>query len=34
VIARIENDQVLLDMRTVFADEEAALAVALASALR
>ena len=34
VIARIENDQVLLDLRTVFADEEAALAAALASALR
>jgi L-seryl-tRNA(Ser) seleniumtransferase len=34
VIARIENDQVLLDLRTVFPDEEAALAAALASALR
>ncbi len=34
VIARVENDQVLLDLRTVFPDEEAALAAALASALR
>lgn len=34
VIARIEDDRLLVDLRTVFADEEAALAVALVSALK
>jgi L-seryl-tRNA(Ser) seleniumtransferase len=34
VIARIEDDRLLLDLRTVFPDEEAALAVALVSALK
>ena len=33
VIARIENKQLILDLRTVFADEESQLAAALASAL-
>jgi hypothetical protein len=33
VIARIENKQLILDLRTVFADEESELAAALASAL-
>jgi L-seryl-tRNA(Ser) seleniumtransferase len=33
VIARIENKQLILDLRTVFADEEPELAAALASAL-
>jgi L-seryl-tRNA(Ser) seleniumtransferase len=33
VIARIEDDRLLLDLRTVSADEEPALAAALASAL-
>ena len=33
VIARIEDDRLVLDLRTVFADEEAALAEALAAAL-
>lgn len=34
VIARIAGDRLILDLRTVFADEEAALASALAVALR
>jgi len=34
VIARIEDDRLLLDLRTVFADDEAALAAALLSALK
>jgi len=34
VIARVENDRLLLDLRTVFPDEEPALAAALAAALR
>jgi L-seryl-tRNA(Ser) seleniumtransferase len=34
VIARIEDDRLLVDLRTVFADEEAALAIALVSALK
>jgi L-seryl-tRNA(Ser) seleniumtransferase len=34
VIARIEDDLLLLDLRTVFPDEEAALAAALVSALQ
>jgi L-seryl-tRNA(Ser) seleniumtransferase len=34
VIARVENDRVVLDLRTVFPDEEVALASALAIALR
>ncbi len=34
VIARIENKQLVLDLRTVFAGEESELAAALASALR
>ena len=33
VIARIENKQLILDLRTVFTDEESELAAALASAL-
>jgi L-seryl-tRNA(Ser) seleniumtransferase len=33
VVARIEDDRLTLDLRTVFADEEAALASAIASAL-
>jgi seryl-tRNA(Sec) selenium transferase len=34
VIARIEEDRLVLDLRTVFAEEEAAVAAALAAALR
>jgi L-seryl-tRNA(Ser) seleniumtransferase len=34
VIARIADDRLIIDLRTVFPDEEAALASALASALR
>ena len=34
VIARVENDAVVLDLRTVFAEQEAALAEALTAALR
>ena len=34
VIARVEDDYVILDLRTVFAEQEAALAEALAVALR
>ena len=34
VIARVEDDAVVLDLRTVFAEQEAALAEALAAALR
>jgi len=34
VIARIEEDRLVLDLRTVFPEEEAALAAALAAALR
>ena len=34
VIARIADDRLVLDLRTVFPDEEAALAAALATALR
>jgi seryl-tRNA(Sec) selenium transferase len=34
VIARIEDDCVVLDLRTVFAEQEAAFAEALAAALR
>jgi len=34
VIARIEDDRLILDLRTVFPDEEAALATALVSALK
>ena len=34
VIARIADDRLVLDLRTVFPDEEAALATALATALR
>ncbi len=34
VIARIEDDRVVLDLRTVFAEQEAAFAEALAAALR
>jgi len=34
VVARIEDDYVVLDLRTVFAEQETALAEALASALR
>ena len=34
VIARIEKDRLVLDLRTVFPEEEEALASALASALR
>jgi L-seryl-tRNA(Ser) seleniumtransferase len=33
VIARIEDDQVVIDLRTVFPDEESALAAALISAV-
>jgi L-seryl-tRNA(Ser) seleniumtransferase len=33
VVARIENDRLLLDLRTVFAEEEAALAATLEAAL-
>jgi hypothetical protein len=33
VIARIEDDHVILDLRTVFPDEEPALVAALSSAL-
>jgi L-seryl-tRNA(Ser) seleniumtransferase len=34
VIARVESNHVILDLRTVFADQEAALAEAVAAALR
>ena len=34
VIARVENDSVVLDLRTVFAEQEAALGEALVAALR
>jgi hypothetical protein len=34
VIARVEDDCVTLDLRTVFAEQEAALVEALAMALR
>jgi L-seryl-tRNA(Ser) seleniumtransferase len=34
VIARVEDDYVILDLRTVFAEQEAALAEALAVVLR
>jgi L-seryl-tRNA(Ser) seleniumtransferase len=34
VIARIEDDRLLIDLRTVFTEQEAALAEALAQALR
>jgi L-seryl-tRNA(Ser) seleniumtransferase len=34
VIARIENDQLVIDLRTVFEDQEEELAAALAAALR
>jgi L-seryl-tRNA(Ser) seleniumtransferase len=34
VIARIEDDRLLLDLRTVFSDEEAALRASLASVLK
>ncbi len=34
VVARIENDRLVLDLRTVFPDQEEALAAALAAALR
>jgi L-seryl-tRNA(Ser) seleniumtransferase len=34
VVARIENDRLVLDLRTVFPDQEPALAAALAAALR
>jgi hypothetical protein len=33
VIARIEDNRLLLDLRTVFPDEEAELAVALRAAI-
>jgi hypothetical protein len=33
VIARIEDDRLILDLRTVFPDEEPALAAALSLAL-
>jgi L-seryl-tRNA(Ser) seleniumtransferase len=34
VIARVEGDRVVLDLRTVFSEQEPALATALAAALR
>jgi seryl-tRNA(Sec) selenium transferase len=34
VIARLEDDHLVIDLRTVFAEQEAALAEALAAALR
>jgi seryl-tRNA(Sec) selenium transferase len=34
VIARIEDDRLVIDLRTVFAEQEAALVEALAAALR
>src|SRR5207302_6029274 len=34
VIARVEDDRVVLDLRTIFAEQETALAEALAAALR
>jgi seryl-tRNA(Sec) selenium transferase len=34
VIARVEDDYVILDLRTVFAEQESALADALAAVLR
>jgi L-seryl-tRNA(Ser) seleniumtransferase len=34
VIARLEDDRLVIDLRTVFAEQEAALAEALAAALR
>jgi hypothetical protein len=34
VVARIEDDRLVIDLRTVFAEQEAALAEALAAALR
>jgi len=34
VIARVEDDRVILDFRTVFAEQESALAESLATALR
>jgi hypothetical protein len=34
VVARIEDDRLLIDLRTVFSEQEVALAEALAEALR
>jgi L-seryl-tRNA(Ser) seleniumtransferase len=34
VVARIEDDRLVIDLRTVFAEQEAALAESLAAALR
>src|SRR5260370_27137859 len=34
VVARIEDDRLVIDLRTVFANQDAALAEALAAALR
>ena len=34
VVARLEDDRLVIDLRTVFAEQEAALAEALAAALR
>jgi hypothetical protein len=33
VIARVERNRLIVDLRTVFTDEESALAVAISSAL-